>query len=160
RRKPRTGSGASNRGGRRARDETMTQSAAPSPSRAPHDAMDYVALHAKLRPNKLACVDLDGAQRLTYAQLDARVERAVSFLRQVVGDPRGERISTLARNRSDLVVLQLACARAGAIYTPLNWRLAAPEIAFLVEDGSPRILVYDADFDHLAEGLAEKHPGM
>jgi fatty-acyl-CoA synthase len=109
--------------------------------------MDYVAYHAKIRPHKVAIHELETGSKLTYAALDARVERAVSFLRARVGELAGERISTLQRNRADLLVLQLACARTGAIYAPLNWRLAAPEIAFLVQDAAPKVLVHDAEFE-------------
>ena len=121
--------------------------------------MDYVAYHAKIRPKKVAIHELETGATLTYAALDARVERAVSFLRATVGELAGERISTLQRNRSDRLVLQLACARVGAVYAPLNWRLAAPEIAFLVKDAAPRLLVHDTEFEPLlaeverAEGL-------
>jgi fatty-acyl-CoA synthase len=127
---------------------------------APRDTMDHIALHARLRPHRLAIRDLDGTQSLTYAQLDARVERCVSYLGHAFGDLRGARIGTLARNRGDLLVLQIACARSGAIYTPYNWRLAAPEIAFLIEDSAPRLLVHDADFDALIAGVKDKHPAL
>jgi fatty-acyl-CoA synthase len=126
----------------------------------PRDAMDYVAFHAGVRPAKLAIQELDGAARLTYAALHGRVERAVSFLTRTVGAARGDRIATLGRNRADLLVLQLACARAGLVYVPFNWRLAAPEIALLVEDAGPRILVHDADFDGLVAGLEQTHPNL
>jgi fatty-acyl-CoA synthase len=144
-------------GGRRARSQDMTHAdTAPNDRSARRDAMDHVALHARLRPRKLAIRDLDGTRSLTYAQLDARVERCVSYLTHELGPLEGERIATLARNRADLLVLQVACARLGAIYTPLNWRLAAPEISFLTEDSAPRLLVHDAEFDALAAGASGK----
>jgi fatty-acyl-CoA synthase len=127
---------------------------------ATSDTMDYIALHARVRPNKLALRDLDGTMRLSYAELDERVARCVSFLASTFGPLAGERIAVLAKNRADLLVLQLACARVGAIFTPCNWRLAAPEIAFLVEDSAPRLIVHDAELDPLVEGLAAKHPGL
>jgi fatty-acyl-CoA synthase len=49
----------------------------------------------------------------------------------------GARVASLARNRVSWSSLHLACARIGAIYVPLNWRLSPAEIADLVEDAEP-----------------------
>ena len=104
---------------------------------------DHVAIQARLQPDRLAAVDLATDRRWTYAQLDATVARAVGVLRRR-GVVEGDRLATLARNRVLLVVLHLACARLGAMFVPLNWRLSAVEIAALVEDAAPALIVGDA----------------
>ncbi|SFJ42092.1 AMP-binding protein [Caulobacter sp. UNC279MFTsu5.1] len=105
--------------------------------------MDHVALQARLQPNRPAAVDLAGGRRWTYAELDAAIARAAGVLRRR-GVGEGDRLAALARNRVLLVVLHLACARLGAMFVPLNWRLSPTEIAALVEDAEPGLIVGDA----------------
>jgi len=44
----------------------------------------------------------------------------------------------------------LACNRLGAIFVPLNFRLAAPEVGFIIEDSAPTVFIYHGDFAHIA----------
>lgn len=52
----------------------------------------------------------------------------------------------VAYNSSDLYEILFACWRLGAIYMPINWRLAPPELAAIVEDASPTVMIVDAAF--------------
>jgi fatty-acyl-CoA synthase len=83
-------------------------------------APDPVALHARIRPDHIACVDLATDRRWTYAQFDRAIDRMVGALAALPGMGRGERIAALARNSGDLLILQQATMRAGAIFVPLN----------------------------------------
>lgn len=105
-------------------------------------APDPVALHARGRPEKLALVDLATDRRWTYAALDRAIEQAVVALAGL-GLAPGERIAVLAKNTADLVIAQQAAARMGAIFVPMNWRLAAAELAPILADCAPRLLVLD-----------------
>lgn len=105
--------------------------------------MDHVAVQARLQPDRVAAVDLAGGRRWTYAELDLAIARAAGVLRRR-GIGEGERLAVLARNRVLLAVLHLACARLGALFVPLNWRLSSGEIAALVEDAAPALIVGDA----------------
>ncbi|PHY18092.1 AMP-binding protein [Caulobacter sp. BP25] len=111
---------------------------------------DHVAIQARLQPDRLAAVDLATDRRWTYAQLDAAIARAAAVLRRR-GVGEGDRLATLARNRVLLAILHLACARLGAIFVPLNWRLSSAEIATLIEDAEPVLIVGDAQL--AAHGL-------
>jgi fatty-acyl-CoA synthase len=55
-------------------------------------------------------------------------------------------VASVARNSVTLLILHLACVRAGAIYAPLNWRLTTPELTVLVRDAQPSLLFHDAEF--------------
>ena len=124
-------------------------------ARAAHvDGPARLARHVRETPGKLACVDLGSGRRLTYAELDAWVDRCAAWLEAELGEPAGERVATLARNSVDVLALQLACARIGAIFQPLNWRLPGPELAVLVDDAGPRLLVYDVEFAAALPALA------
>ena len=106
---------------------------------------DHAGLHARLQPEALALADLASGRRLSYAALDHAVARCAGLLSQN-GISAGDRVATLARNQIELAILHLSCARLGAIYVPLNWRLAEAEIAALLDDADPRLLIGNADF--------------
>lgn len=103
---------------------------------------DPVALHARLRPDSVACIELASNRRWNYRELDADIQRAVALLRHQ-GIGAGERIAVLARNSVYQIILQQALMRLGAIFVPLNWRLSEHELAHLLEDCTPTILYSD-----------------
>jgi fatty-acyl-CoA synthase len=61
----------------------------------------------------------------------------------------GDRVSILAANDLAHLDLFFACARIGAIFAPLNWRLAPPELAWILDDCTPQVLVVGPDCDAL-----------
>lgn len=115
-------------------------------------AIDPVAYHARRRPGALACVDLESGRRWSYMELDQDVERMARWLTGVLGPASGARVASLGRNSAALLILHLAAVRAGAIYTPLNWRLAKPEWAALLQDAQPAMLIHDSEFEPPAYG--------
>jgi fatty-acyl-CoA synthase len=108
----------------------------------PVGAADYVAVHAGAQPEAAAARDLTTGRRWTYREFDRAASQFATLL-AARGVVAGERVATLAKNRAELVLLHLACARLGAIYVPLNWRLSAAELAGLVADAEPRLLLGD-----------------
>ena len=108
--------------------------------------IDAVAYYARQRAGALACVDLETGRRWSYADLSADVDRTASWLTGHFGPASGVRVASLARNSVTLLIMHLACVRAGAIYAPLNWRLAIPELAALIRDAQPSLLLHDAEF--------------
>ena len=112
--------------------------------------VDAVATHARARGHALACVDLDGVdlerRRWTYAELDRDIDHTAAWLVQRLGPASGARVASIGRNSVALLILNLACVRAGAIYTPFNWRLAPPEIEVLARDAAPALVFHDEAF--------------
>lgn len=110
------------------------------------DIVDDSALQARLRPGALAVFEFATARRWTYAEWDLAIARTVRVLSSRYGIGPGERVAHLGRNGAEQILLHLACARLGAIFVPLNWRLAEPELARLLDDCEPALLVGDAEF--------------
>ena len=108
--------------------------------------IDPVATHAGSAPGRMAVVDLEGGRRWTYLELDRAVDRLAAWLVGELGPASEVRVATLARNCPEMVILQLACVRAGAIFVPFNWRLAPSEIAGLAEDAAPELVFLDPEF--------------
>jgi 2-furoate---CoA ligase len=90
------------------------------------------------RPNAEALVDHE--VRWTYRRLAQEVEAAASFLAsQGVG--QGDHVVVLLKNRRENVVVYWACQHLGAIYTPINYRMAAGEIAYCLADAEAKLVV-------------------
>src|SRR5687768_2682775 len=121
---------------------------APFPSRP-----DVVSWWARLHPARTALVDRRRDERLTYAELDAASERWARLLR-AQGVAPGDRVALLAGNRAEAVALFGGCLRTGAVLVPLNWRLAAPELAPVLADAAAQLLVGEGRLRALAERAA------
>jgi acyl-CoA synthetase (AMP-forming)/AMP-acid ligase II len=107
--------------------------------------------HATRRfPEKVA-VDLDG-RRLTFAQVSDRASRFAGMLSSR-GITDGRRVATLMLNELEWLEVRVGTQRAGAIQVPLNYRLTEPELARMLEDSEPDLLVVSPEFAELAERL-------
>jgi len=98
--------------------------------------------HAASRPGKEALVY--GDRRFTYAEVHERSSRAASALRAAGVQP-GDRVGLLMKNCSEFYELMVACSKAGAIVVGLNWRLAPPELAAILDEAQPKVIVADED---------------
>jgi fatty-acyl-CoA synthase len=107
---------------------------------------DWIRRHAERTPDKLAMVDAHTGRTFTYAQFNERANRLASFLKDRLGIEQGDRVSILAQNCSDYYEVLFACSKMGAILNTLNWRLAVPELEFILNDCAPRVLIYEAIF--------------
>ncbi|WP_052336411.1 class I adenylate-forming enzyme family protein [Nocardioides alkalitolerans] len=98
----------------------------------------WITRHADRLPTKPALV-LDGVT-LTYRDLETRTWQVARTLR-ALGVRVGDRVGLLHDNHAEFLPVTLAILRLGAIYVPLNARLADDEIAALVADSRPSVLV-------------------
>jgi len=115
--------------------------------------LDFVAHFARVSPHKLAVNDLTQSRRFTYAELEAAVQKATGALIEATGNPGGQRIVMVARNRVEMLMVHFACIRCGAIFVPVNWRLAAAEVAHILADCRPALIIAEPEFD----GLVASH---
>lgn len=93
---------------------------------------------------------ISGDDRLSYAEFAERVDRLANAL-DARGIRSGDRVAYLGENHPAFLETLFACGVLGAIFVPLNTRLAAPEIAFALTDSGSRILVHAAALSELAE---------
>lgn len=97
--------------------------------------------------------DLATGRRTTYERMFDRSRSIASILSHEFGVKRGDRVMVLAYNSTDLYEILFACWRIGAIYMPVNWRLAAPELVAIVADAEPTVMIIDAAFEDSAQSL-------
>jgi len=72
----------------------------------------------------------DDEQRVTYRELEARVNRVAAALARL-GIEKSDHVVLVLKNRVEHVTLYWACQKLGAIATPLNWRYAEGEVRFV-----------------------------
>ena len=118
---------------------------------------DWIAHHAARRPEALAAINLEDGRRLTYRVFDRRIAALARHLQETCAVSPGMRVALLAHNSTDTFELQFACFRLGAIFVPLNWRLALTELEAIFTDCAPSVLVYDPEFSDAADELARRH---
>ncbi|EEB80148.1 AMP-binding enzyme, putative [marine gamma proteobacterium HTCC2148] len=108
---------------------------------------------ARLDPAREALIDVDSGRRMTFGALDERVRRLSNALMGELSLEKGDRVAILSRNCIEYMEIYYACARVGMIAQPINWRLGEAEMARILADGSPRLVVVSAQYSELIPGL-------
>ncbi|MEF8840537.1 MAG: long-chain-fatty-acid--CoA ligase [Haloarculaceae archaeon] len=90
-------------------------------------------------------------QRYSYAEFDASVNRLANALADL-GVEKGDRVSTMLYNGTELPLTVYACAKLGAVFNPMNYRLPAGEVEFIANDAGSSVMVYEADTAEAVEG--------
>ncbi|MGB5748234.1 MAG: long-chain fatty acid--CoA ligase [Desulfobacterales bacterium] len=106
-----------------------------------------------LTPSKEAVVD--GEKRLSYRELNGRVNRLANALLGL-GLQNGDRVAVLSYNRVEFLEIIMAAAKLGLMVVPMNWRLTATELTFIVNDSKAETLLFDGDLIELVKDLKEK----
>nr|WP_269462782.1 fatty-acid--CoA ligase FadD5 [Mycobacterium basiliense] len=113
--------------------------------------------HAMMQPRATALRFM--GHTVTWADLRHRVAALAGALsRRGVGF--GDRVMILMLNRTEFVESVLAANMLGAIAVPLNFRLTSPEIAFLVEDCAPRVIITEEVLAAVAAGVRDIQPSL
>ena len=101
----------------------------------------WVTTRAFLSGDRIALVD--GERRLTYSALDSSTNRLARAL-SALGVRRGDRVAGLLLNSTAFIETMLATAKLGAVFVPMNVRLAPAEITYLLADSGADVFVYSA----------------
>ncbi|HEX9160264.1 MAG TPA: AMP-binding protein [Thermoanaerobaculia bacterium] len=113
---------------------------------------DLIAERARITPEKIAIIEIATGERLTYAHLHERTERAAAAIR-AAGVGAGDRYGILAHNCADYLAFFFAAARTGAIVVPLSTRATAHELEHVVEDCAMKALWYGPEFAAISASL-------
>ena len=95
---------------------------------------------ARQTPNREAIVDSTTGQRVTFAAFDEHLRQLANGL-VGLGLEKGDRVGILSQNSVEYAALYFACGRSGLVAQPMNWRLSAPELAKIVNNGEPRAYI-------------------
>ena len=108
------------------------------------DLSRWIERHAAFTPAKTALSF--GGEAISYAALAQHVAGVAASL-AALGVKRADAVAYLGLNHPDALALLFACARLGAMFMPLNWRLAPAEHARMLADCPPRVLFVEPAFD-------------
>ena len=101
-----------------------------------------LAMNAWLFPDKIGARDLD--RQLTFAQWERRACRLANGLLGL-GLKTGDRVAVFAYNCLEWLEIYAATAKAGLVVVPVNFRLTASEVRYIVDDAEARILIVQED---------------
>jgi len=104
---------------------------------------DWIRKWCELTPQKVVVID-DGHE-FSYRELNQRCNQVANFLLQK-GIDKGDRVGVLLYNCHEYLEIYFALAKIGAIIVPLNWRMAPPETAYILNDCRAGYLFFGEEF--------------
>lgn len=114
--------------------------------------VDWLSFWRRSDPEREALFDAAHNQYYSYQQLADASDYCACQL-AAAGFVAGDRLALLAANCPQTLMLLFACARLGVVLVPLNYRLTASELSFVVTDAAPRLLLHDASYAELAAAM-------
>jgi fatty-acyl-CoA synthase len=111
--------------------------------------LSFLRRSAYVFPDKVAVVH--GERRITYRELECRVNRLASALVAAGVEP-GERVAFMAPNIPALLEAHYGVPAAGAVLVAINTRLNRDEVGYILEHSGARMVFVDHELAHLVEG--------
>jgi len=115
------------------------------------DLLSFACVHF---PQRLAVITEN--RQLTFAEVNLRANQLAQLFSDL-GLQKGEVVALLAKNEPEYFELQVASMRCGLTLLPVNFRLAVPELEYIVGDARPALLISGAEFSDTAEQLAVRN---
>lgn len=110
----------------------------------------HILFHALRTPNRLALVYED--QRISYSDLADRVLRMAGYL-QALGVQPNQVVAAVMKNSAAFLEFAFAASHIGAVFLPVNFRLARQEIQYILDNADTVLLFADAEFGDTIAGL-------
>jgi acyl-CoA synthetase (AMP-forming)/AMP-acid ligase II len=114
------------------------------------DLSELIRYHAAVRPERIA-MTFEGRET-TFGQLDRRSSRVANGLLATCSTPQA-RIAVLDKNSDQFFELWFGAAKVRDVLVPVNWRLAPPEIAYIMNDAEIEMLFVGEEFVETIEQL-------
>ena len=106
---------------------------------------DVVSVNRELMSEKIALTFTPDGRTWTYENLDDESNRVANGLLELGVKPQ-QRVAILDKNKPEFVLLLFGASKVGAVLTPINWRLAAREIEYILRDSEAAVLIVGEDF--------------
>ena len=100
---------------------------------------DWIRIQARAVPTRRCFVTGEGST--TFAEVNSRVNRVAGELARM-GVGKGDRVALFATDSPEYIETLLACLKLGAVFVPLNYRLARPELQTLLRAADPKVLFF------------------
>ncbi|MFQ3318549.1 MAG: long-chain acyl-CoA synthetase [Natronomonas sp.] len=115
---------------------------------------DTLELTVEKYPDRDAIVYPRREQRWTYAEFNEKANQLANAFADL-GVEKGDRVSTMLFNGSEIVLTVFACAKLGAVFNPLNYRLPSGEIEYILNDAESRLLLFEEGTRDAVAGARE-----
>jgi fatty-acyl-CoA synthase len=116
---------------------------------------NVIAHHADRRAQETAL--RYRGETVTYGELKGRMERMAGVLAEA-GVGRGDVVAVLLHNSIRFIDVMCATAHLGAVIMPLNWRLAGPELEYILNHAEAKTLVCEEELKPLVEEMPNPPP--
>ena len=111
----------------------------------------FIRFHARRTPDALALIY--GETRLGYASLQTRIEKTSGLL-AARGIGAGDIVAVAMKNSAAFIELAFATSHLGAVFLPVNYRLAAEEVAYITGHAGAKLIFADEELAGLVADLA------
>lgn len=111
---------------------------------------DWIKKWSFLQPHKRALIFED--HPFTYQEVNLRTNQLCHFLLER-GVEKGDRVSVFLYNCHQYIEIFFALSKIGAILVPLNWRLAGPELEFIIKDSGARMMIFEPEFGEIINSI-------
>ena len=118
---------------------------------------DWIARWALYSPNKPAAAEYETRRTITYGTLNRLANRLAHHFTTQYGVKKGDRIALLAENCLEYLILFGVAQKTGCILVPMNYRLAGPEIDYLLQNSEPVLVIGEAKFQSVLESAPTYH---
>ncbi len=116
---------------------------------------DFLNRRAKLHPNREGLV-CEGV-RLTFGQMNERANRLARAMKKLGIQP-GDRVALLAFNEVEYFDVFFGLGKIGAVLVPLNYRLAGPELQYILQDSEAKVFIFGKEYHEIVDGFRKEIP--
>jgi fatty-acyl-CoA synthase len=111
----------------------------------------FIAFHARRTPDR--CALKYRGEEISFATFDARIGKTAGWL-AARGIRAGDVVAVLMKNSAAFLDLVFAASHLGAVLLPINYRLSADEVGYIVDNAGARLLIADEELASIAAGDA------
>jgi fatty-acyl-CoA synthase len=119
----------------------------------PEYEIDWLKRWNLYAPQSPAITDGDSGEKITYAQLYQQACAGATFLKNRFNIKPGDRVVHFSTNETASFILFFALSRLGATLVPINYRLTAREVSYVINNADPALLVYEESFLGLVQEI-------
>jgi long-chain acyl-CoA synthetase len=119
----------------------------------------HIARYAQESPGHAALMVAGTGEVVTYDVLNQRSRRLARCM-HAQGIAKGDHVAIMMDNSADYLTVCWAAQRLGLIYTPINWHLAANEVAYIVENCGAKALIVSEKTQHIAAAISDDIGGI
>jgi long-chain acyl-CoA synthetase len=119
--------------------------------------VDIIRVHGAERAEATALIQ--GDRRMSWAELYERACRVANLL-AAHGVGAHDRVAFLEKNGIEHFEVFYGCALLNAVCVDVNWRLAAPEVEFIVNDANAKVFIAGRDFEPIVNAIAANLPSV